>query len=214
MHNAYLNTASTTWRIRLKALMNDREVSQADLAPVFGVSRASVSHYLTGRSEPTIHQIADIATHFGVSLDYLVGGSIWDKIIVPKISWNQIQSYLKNGSGENSFPLETWVPCPVQSCSKRTYALEVQGDSMIGHTGYEHGDLIFLDPDVDAIHGCDVIAMLTDHRLLFRRLSVHEDGTKYLRSLNQRLPLDIISFQMVAEICGVTIFSGRSRLQH
>lgn len=212
MLDTNIDTTPNTWRDRLKELMIDRGFSQADLAPVFGVSRASVSHYLTGRNEPTIYQIADVARHFDVSLDFLVSGGMQDNLIVPKISWNQIQRYLKGGNGESAFPRQHCVPCPVRHCSRRTFAVEVQGDVMMAQSGYEHGDLIFVDPDVKAAHGCDVIARLTDQRLLFRRLSVHEDGTMYLRSLNQDLSVDAISFKMVAEICAVTIFSGRFRL--
>lgn len=214
MPNTNINTESSTWRNRLKDLMIDRGFSQADLAPVFGVSRASVSHYLTGRSEPTIYQIADVARYFDVSLDFLVSGSMWDNLIVPKISWNEIQPYLEGANHESTFPREYTVPYPVRHCPKRTFALEVQGDSMMGQSGYEHGDLIFLDPDADVTHGCDVVARMTDHRLLFRRVSIHEDGAKFLRSLNQHLRRDVISFKKVAEICGVVIFSGRFRPQH
>lgn len=212
MLDTNIDTTPNTWRNRLRELMINRGFSQADLAPVFGVSRASVSHYMTGRNEPTIYQIADVARHFDVSLDFLLSGGMRDNIIVPKISWNQIQRYLKGGNGESAFSRQHCVPCPVQTCSQQTFAVEVQGDVMMTQSGYEHGDLIFLDPDVAAAHGCDVIARLTDQRLLFRRLSVHEDGTMYLRSLNQGLPVDVVSFDMVAEICAVTIFSGRFRL--
>ncbi len=81
--------ASESWRYRLKILMIDAGFSQADLAPVFGVSRASVSHYMTGRSEPTIRQLAAVARYLRISLDYLINGDHRQNLVVPVLSWTK-----------------------------------------------------------------------------------------------------------------------------
>ncbi len=201
------------WRSRIKALMNERRLSQADLAPVFGVSRASVSHYLTGRNEPTIQQIAAIAQYFQVSLDYLISGREKAAFVVPVLEWSQIYTYIKKENGDSRTTPMDYISCPRQNCSRRTYAIEVQGDSMAGVGGYYHGDLIFVDPDEHPVHESDVIVRLIDQRILFRRLSIHEDASMYLRSINHNLPLETISFQIVANILGAVVFSGRERVK-
>lgn len=196
------------WQFRLKALMADEAISQTDLAPVFGVSRAAVSHYLSGRTEPSIEQLSTVARHVGVSLDYLIYGKTTECTDVPLLSWDLIEYYVNDVSGDAVPPNATYLRCAVRSCSTRTFAVKVQGDSMDANGGYRHGDVIFVDPDKMPEHGHDVIVKLTKQRLVLRRLSIHEDGTRYFRALNMNLPVNVEGPIEVARIYGVVIFSG------
>lgn len=200
-------TGAAAWQLRLKALMADESLSQADLAPVFGVSRAAVSHYLSGRTEPSIGQISAVAKHIGVSLDYLINGEVPERTDVPLLPWGAIEPYV-NGGTINTTVDVSYLRCAVRSCSDRTFAVRVQGDSMDSNGGYQHGDVIFLDPDKPAKHGHDVIVKLSGERLLLRRLSIHEDGKGYFRALNRRLPMNFEGPVELARIYGVVIFSG------
>ena len=49
--------------------------NQKQIAKDVGVSEASLSHYLTGRSAPSFDKLLALADYFGVSLDYLVYGT-------------------------------------------------------------------------------------------------------------------------------------------
>lgn len=200
-------TKSTNWQSRLKTLMADEALSQADMAPVFGVSRAAVSHYLSGRTEPSIGQISAVAKHIGVSLDYLINGEAIEPTEAPLLSWEIIESY---SDAQLFAPTKefSYLRCPVRSCSNRTFAVKVQGDSMDANGGYRHGDVIFVDPEKPARHGHDVIVKLAEQRLVLRRLSVHEDGRKYYRAINRRLPMNVEGTDSVTRIYGVVIFSG------
>lgn len=186
--------------------------SQADLAPVFGVSRAAVSHYLSGRTEPTVPQIAAVAKYMGISLDYLLNGDAGRQRGVPLLRWREIESHLADKGPGISLNDGQYIRCPVWSCSVQTFAVKVQGDSMEAENGYRHGDLIFVDPQQTLSHGRDVIAKLTGERLVMRRLSVHEDGRKYLRTINTNLPASVVDFANVIDIYGVVVFSGRFRI--
>lgn len=63
------------WYDRAKGRMADLGINQADLAPVLGVQKAAVSHYLTGKREPSPAQLVALAARLQVSLDtLLVGG--------------------------------------------------------------------------------------------------------------------------------------------
>ena len=58
---------------RLKALRRERKVRQEDLATAIGVQKATVSHYETGKTDPSDKVKVEIARFFNVSLDYLLG---------------------------------------------------------------------------------------------------------------------------------------------
>lgn len=192
--------------------MGDESLSQADLAPVFGVSRAAVSHYLSGRTEPSIDQISAVAKHIGVSLDYLIYGETTERTDVPLLTWDMIESYLDDGA-TGAVPANVpYIRCAVRSCSGRSFAVKVQGDSMEANGGYRHGDVIFIDPDKLPAHGHDVIVKLAEQRLVLRRLSIHEDGTRYFRALNLNVPMNFEGPVEIARICGVVVFSGCFRV--
>ena len=73
--------------------------------------------------------------------------------------------------------------------------------------GYQHGDIIFVDPGVVPKHGKDVVVRLDDHdNAVFRRLVV-EGKSEYLKPANPNWPDRIteISTFPGARIVGVVI---------
>ena len=65
----------TDWIKRAKKLMTEQGVSQNDIMPVMGVkSSGGVSHYFTGRNEPTIKALNNLAKYLNVSPQYLLYG--------------------------------------------------------------------------------------------------------------------------------------------
>ncbi len=73
--------------------------------------------------------------------------------------------------------------------------------------GYQHGDIIFVDPDVTPAHGKDVVAQLGERdEVVFRRLVV-EGRLEYLKPANPHWPDKIIeiSAHPGARIIGVVI---------
>ncbi len=67
---------TTNWITRAKQVMHDRGVTQQDLAPVMGkTTRGAISHYFTGRSNPTLDQFESLATFLGISLTWLLTGA-------------------------------------------------------------------------------------------------------------------------------------------
>ena len=66
----------------LKKLREDAHLSQEQLADVIGVSKSTIGMYEQGKRMPNTNTILkDIATYFGVSIDYLVGFMPEDKDI-------------------------------------------------------------------------------------------------------------------------------------
>ena len=60
---------------RLRALRQDKNMTIAQIAAEFEVTKQSVSRWELGDRIPTLDKAATIADYFDVSLDYLVGTS-------------------------------------------------------------------------------------------------------------------------------------------
>jgi len=128
--------------------------------------------------------------------------------MVPVISWVQAGAWTEIGYCEADLSLTERYPCPVP-CGPMTYILRVIGDSMSDE--YRPGDMIFVDPEVPAVHGDDVIALLLESgETTFKRL-VEDAGQKYLKALNKNWPEQYIKIDGNCSIIGTVIFSGKPR---
>jgi transcriptional regulator with XRE-family HTH domain len=58
---------------RLKDILKDRNMAQAELARKIGMSQDAINNYCTGRREPSLDVLMTICQFFGVSADYLIG---------------------------------------------------------------------------------------------------------------------------------------------
>lgn len=58
---------------RLKKLRLESKLRQDDLASIIGVNKSAVSHYETNKDDPGDNIKVEIAKHFNISLDYLLG---------------------------------------------------------------------------------------------------------------------------------------------
>ncbi len=61
------------FRIRLKELRLEKNISQIEIAKLLNMSKMAISHWEKGNSEPSIEQLKILANFFDVSIDYLVG---------------------------------------------------------------------------------------------------------------------------------------------
>ena len=58
---------------RIKALREDKDLRQIDVAKATGIDQRTLSNYETGKTNPDSYAIIRLATFFGVSCDYLLG---------------------------------------------------------------------------------------------------------------------------------------------
>jgi SOS-response transcriptional repressor LexA len=192
--------------------------TQTALAKKSGVAQSTIGRILRGEVNPQSGNLERIANALSVSLAKLAEmGEEVEPVTEPAgdlrpaekservalISWARASSFdaldnLQPGEGEQ------WMPRPKHS-GARTFALRVRGESM--EPGYQHGDIIFVDPDVAPEHGKDVVARLSDHNeVVFKRLVV-EGKLEYLKPANPNWPDKIIeiSAHPDARIIGVII---------
>lgn len=60
---------------RLRALREDRDLRQIDVAKATGIDQQTLSNYETGKTNPDSFAITKLAEFFGVTCDYLLGVS-------------------------------------------------------------------------------------------------------------------------------------------
>jgi len=58
---------------KLKALREDNDLTQKELAKILHITRTTLSNYETAYRTPSIYLVISIATYFNVSTDYLLG---------------------------------------------------------------------------------------------------------------------------------------------
>ena len=61
------------YRQRLRALREDRDLSQAEVGKVIQKSQQGYSHIENGRAELKIEDLAALCRFYGVSSDYVIG---------------------------------------------------------------------------------------------------------------------------------------------
>lgn len=60
---------------RIRALREDRDLRQIDVAKATGIDQQTLSNYETGKTNPDSFAIIMLAEFFGVTCDYLLGVS-------------------------------------------------------------------------------------------------------------------------------------------
>ncbi len=66
--------------MKLKELREQKGLSQYEIAPLLNIKRATYANYETGKTQPTIEILCQIADFYGVSLDYLCDHKTQDKL--------------------------------------------------------------------------------------------------------------------------------------
>ncbi|ALM85773.1 LexA family transcriptional regulator [Bordetella sp. N] len=122
---------------------------------------------------------------------------------VPLISW--VQAGVLAEVIDNFAPgdADVWHACPRRH-GPHTFALRVRGISM--EPKFQDGDIIFVDPDVAAEHGRNVVVRFEDSKEATFKQLVIEGEHQYLRALNPDWPGPrLIEIDATATICGVVI---------
>lgn len=132
--------------------------------------------------------------------------------LVPLISWVQAGCWTAVVDNLQPGQAYEWLACPVAH-GPHTFVLRVRGESMynpLGRPSFADGDLIYVDPEREAVHGSLVVVRLDGSmEATFKRLVI-EGEQKLLRPLNPSWPEQFIKINGNATICGVVIFKGET----
>lgn len=76
---------------RIKALREQQNITQSDLAKQLGITRSSVNAWEMGISVPSTQYIVELAHIFNVSTDYLLGVNTTSTVSVAGLSDKDIE---------------------------------------------------------------------------------------------------------------------------
>lgn len=192
----------TPWNELAKARMKQLGITQDKLAESLGKTQGAIGHWLNGRREPSIDDIASIMKQLGLKELILTSDGMVD---YPDGEMGNVSNPRSNAEAK-SFPLISWVsagnwceaiepyrieeieiwPETTANASDRSFWLTVRGDSMTSPTGLSipEGMQILVDPNVEATNGRLVIAKLdTENEATFKKYVV-DAGQRYLKPLN------------------------------
>ena len=79
---------TTTFSERLKHAMNEAHMSQSELSSKTGISKASISQYLSGKNQPKEDKILLMADALKASPDFLLGKDV--PPMLPRVSVDRI----------------------------------------------------------------------------------------------------------------------------
>jgi SOS-response transcriptional repressor LexA len=206
---------------RIFTRRKELNLTQPDVAKFVGVTKAAVSKWEKGDSYPKGENLYSLAKVLKCDANWLLTGQGSPD---PERQNSQETSVVSVAlKPQGAFPLISWVqaggwndinltsgydadhyPCPIK-CSDNTFLLKVVGKSM--NPVFTEGELIFVDPEVDATNGKYVVARLDDdNQATFKQLII-EDGHKYLQAVNPNWPTPIIPINGKCTIVGVVISS-------
>lgn len=77
---------------RLKQLRKDKNLTQQQLATIFGLGASSISSYESGDRKPSYTVLRQYASHFHVSADYILGLDRRTTVDVTDLSDEEIKS--------------------------------------------------------------------------------------------------------------------------
>jgi len=181
-------------------------MSEQQFADAAGVSRGAVQQWeRPGGTAPKRSNQRRVAELLGVSVAELMSGGSnvspgFDvRAEVPLISEVQAGNYTVI---DNFKPKDGLEMVPVTIAIKRhTFALRVQGDSMVGDNldSFPEGSLLIVEPEMQAVPGDYVIALNGENQTTFKQL-IRDGGELFLKPLNVRYPIRPLGN---AEIIGV-----------
>jgi SOS-response transcriptional repressor LexA len=204
----------------LSEKLKELEWSEGELGRRSGVPQPTAHRILAGDAKsPRIDNVMKLAKAMGLDGADLLAGKLnaeFDNNVtegpaikgrVPRISWVQAGTLSEAIDLFEPGYAEEWLDCPFPH-SSTAFCLEVRGNSMFPE--YRPGELILVEPQLEAIHDDDIVARTPDGQATFKRLQVSEDGT-FLLALNPEFPNRIIHVPEGTEICGVVTGSWMNR---
>jgi len=135
------------FELRVKALLAEKKISQADLSRRLGVSAMAVSGWLTGRRQPDLETIGKIAQALDVPVSTLVDD------VPPPSAWTLVPIYKHlrcgtDGSGAGvTGEVVDQLPFLEGKIPKGLFGIIAAGDSMFGAPAWIHnGAYVIFSP--------------------------------------------------------------------
>lgn len=161
----------------IKELRTRNDMTQEQLAKAIGVTRATVTQWETGWSQPRMGAVEKLAAFFGVPVSEIVDDQENRKLppnaIIPGSSPRATAPLLGRvhaGDAQEPEVLEDEIDLPynVRQAHPNAYFLQVEGDCM--DKVYPEGCYILVDPDKEPTNGSIAAVMIDGVDAIMRRL--------------------------------------------
>ena len=209
---------------RLQQRMDELSLTQEALAEKSGVSQTTIHKLITGKAMES-RKLLVISSALGVSPAWLQTGKspkfppgmFGDAFAntepapqpihkVPLISWVQAGLFCTSPDLFQPGDAEDWIPA-LKKYGKHTYALRVNGDSMVlpypSKDSIFPGTIIFVDPDKHLTNGAKVIARIEGTDETTCKVYKEDMGKRFLVPQNPLYPS--IEMHEFMHICGVVV---------
>jgi SOS-response transcriptional repressor LexA len=205
------------WYDFAKSLMRNQSINQEKLAEHMGITKGAVSHWLNGRREPSLGEIAKILQYLGKQkFSVGAGGLIIIDGDVENASSCRVRAKYPVISHVTAASWNTATEAQLQKVANQwlesnahirgtAFWLQVDGDSMAAPTGLTiaEGTFVLFDTGHIPVNGSLVIAKPSESDgVTFKKLVI-DGGMKYLKALNPQWPL--IPIDRNCPIIGVAI---------
>lgn len=198
---------------RIKKRRTKLNLTQAALAELVGMAQQSLQSVESGKIEKP-RKIKELAEALQTTPEYLqFGVGEMDNATVVASAGNYLPLISMVQAGvwtdiHEVAPLDVELyPCPIK-CSKRSFIVRVEGESML--PDFKSGDLIYVDPDAQVENGSYVVARLDDeNQATFKQLII-DGNKKYLKALNPDWPNKFVEINGNCTIVGKVVFTGKA----
>lgn len=161
---------------RIKELRNQRKISQLKLAKELNVHQTAVSQWEQNRTSPDSQLLPDIASYFGVSVDYLLGIDDDNKPVKKSIK-APVLGYVAAG-----IPIEAIedivdyeeLDAGQFNPNYEYFGLKIQGDSMMPRM--HDGDVVIVQKQSDVESGDVAIVCINGDKATCKQLKKHKNG--------------------------------------
>ncbi|EKF9564361.1 TPA: helix-turn-helix domain-containing protein [Vibrio cholerae] len=201
--------AKLEWTDLAKQLLLKLEMSQETLAEMINVTPGCVGHWLNGRRDPSMAQIASIFSCLGLNSvtlysDGMVGceensnqpnaNARSKGKSFPVLTASQAATFVSQDYSKGQNLSERWC-LATEDVPNNSFWLEVEGDSMASLSGQSipDGALALIDRNRSYKNKSLVVAKLHNSNELTVKQIIIDAGQRYLRPLNQNyktIPID------------------------
>ena len=161
---------------RIKELRTQRKISQLKLAKELNVHQTAVSQWEQNRTSPDSQLLPEIASYFGVSVDYLLGIDDDDKPVKKSIK-APVLGYVAAGipieAIEDIVDYEELDTGQFNS-NYEYFGLKIQGDSMMPRM--HDGDVVIVQKQPDVESGDVAIVCINGDKATCKQLKKHANG--------------------------------------
>ena len=154
---------------RVRSTREKLNLTQEDVAQRLGVTASAVSTWEAGRARPRLDKLTQLADLFGMTVSELMGEPAGQErsvrgtsALVPLLGW----AHMGEPVDEGELHEVVEVPAEVAAAHPHAFCVHAQGDCM--DNLYPTDAILLVDPDMEPVSGCAVLAETVDHGAVVR----------------------------------------------